>query len=55
MSVFGAPVEELHTIAEIGLRHGLRVSVVSLADGLFFAFNADPTLVEGVAAMAAAV
>jgi hypothetical protein len=55
VSVLGAPVEELHSIAEIGLRHGLRITVVSLADRLFFAFNADPDLVEGVESMATGV
>jgi hypothetical protein len=52
VSVLGAPVEELHSIAEIGLRHGLRISVVSLADRLFFGFNADPDLVADLEAMA---
>jgi hypothetical protein len=55
VSVLGAPVEELHSIAEIGLRHGLRVTAVSLADRLFFGFNADPALVDGVESMAAGV
>ncbi len=52
VSVLGAPVEGLHSIAEIGLRHGLRISVVSLADGLFFGFNADPGLVGDLETMA---
>jgi len=55
VSVLGAPVEELHSIAEIGLRHGLRITAVSLADRLFFGFNADPDLVDGVETMAAGV
>jgi hypothetical protein len=55
VSVLGAPVEELHSIAEIGERHGLRIAVVSLADRLFFGFNADPDLVAGVESMAAGV
>ena len=55
VSVLGAPVEALHSIAEIGFRHGLRISVVSLADRLFFGFNADPDLVEGVEEMAEGV
>lgn len=50
--VLGTPVEGLHSIAEIGLRHGLRISVVSLADDLFFGFNADPDLVDDLEAMA---
>jgi hypothetical protein len=48
VSVLGAPVEALHSIAEIGLRHGLRIAVVSLADHLYFGFNADPDLVDHV-------
>ena len=52
VSVLGAPVETLHSIAEIGLRHGLRISAVSLADRLFFGFNADPVLVHDLEWMA---
>jgi diacylglycerol O-acyltransferase len=52
VSVLGSPVEGLHSIAEIGLRHGLRISVVSLADNLYFGFNADPDLVPDLEAMA---
>ncbi|MEZ6197998.1 MAG: WS/DGAT domain-containing protein, partial [Planctomycetota bacterium] len=48
VSVLGAPVESLHSIAEIGLRHGLRITAVSLADRLYFGFNADPALVPEV-------
>jgi WS/DGAT/MGAT family acyltransferase len=55
VSVLGTPVEGLHSIAEIGLRHGLRISAVSLADRLFFGFNADPDLVHDVESMAAGV
>ena len=52
VSVLGAPVEEMHTIAEIGRRHGLRISVVSLAGRLYFGFCADPALVDDLDAMA---
>jgi WS/DGAT/MGAT family acyltransferase len=55
VSVLGAPVEGLHSIAEIGLRHGLRISAVSLADRLYFGFNADPALVDDVESMAEGV
>lgn len=55
VSVLGAPVEGLHSIAEVGLRHGLWITAVSLADRLFFGFNADPDLVDGVDSMAAGV
>ena len=55
VSVLGAPVGELHSIAEIGRRHGLRISVVSLCDSLQFGFCADPGIIEGLDAMAAGV
>jgi Wax ester synthase/diacylglycerol acyltransferase catalytic domain/WS/DGAT C-terminal domain len=55
VSVLGTPVEALHTIAEIGFRHGLRISIVSLADRLFFGFNADPDLVPELGVMAVGV
>lgn len=55
VSVLGAPVEALHSIAEIGLRHGLRIAAVSLADHLYFGFNADPALVDHVEWMAEGV
>ena len=45
-------MEEMHTIAEIGRRHGLRISVVSLAGRLYFGFCADPALVDDLDAMA---
>jgi hypothetical protein len=62
VSVLGAPVEEVHAIAEIGEHHALRVAVVSVADLLCYGFCADPAIVddlrempEGVEAEAAAL
>lgn len=55
VAVLGTPVEGLHTIAEIGLRHGLRVSVISFADNLYFGFCADPFLVPDVEQLATGV
>ena len=55
VSVLGAPVESIHSIAEIGERHALRVAVVSLAGELHFGFCADPAIVDGLDAMAAGV
>jgi diacylglycerol O-acyltransferase / wax synthase len=43
--VAGARVRELYTVAEIGERHALRVSAVSLGDVLSLGFCADPTAV----------
>jgi diacylglycerol O-acyltransferase len=50
--VLGTPVHALHSIAEIGERHALRIAVVSLAGTLCFGLCADPELVEGVQTMA---
>jgi hypothetical protein len=55
VSVLGAPVEALHSIAEIGERHALRVAVVSLADELYFGFCADPAIVSDLSLLAAGV
>ena len=48
----GAPVTGLHSIAEIGEHHALRVTAVSLCDELCFGFCADPALVSELEAMA---
>ncbi len=55
VSVLGAPVTGLHSIAEIGERHALRVAVVSLAGTLGFGFCADPAIVADLDAMARGV
>ncbi len=55
VSVVGAHVRGLHSIAEIGERHALRVAVVSLADTLGFGFCADPAIVADLDAMARGV
>jgi WS/DGAT/MGAT family acyltransferase len=55
VTVLGAPVEALHSIAEIGERHALRVAVVSLADELYFGFCADPAIVSDLSLLAAGV
>ena len=52
VSVLGTPVESLHSVAEIGERHALRITAVSMADTLCFGFCADPAIVEDVQAMA---
>jgi hypothetical protein len=53
--VAGARVRELYSIAEIGERHALRVSAISLDGVVSLGFSAEPvavpdlqTLVEGV-------
>jgi WS/DGAT/MGAT family acyltransferase len=55
VSVLGAPVTGLHSIAEIGERHALRVAVVSMAGTLGFGFCADPGIVADLDAMAQGV
>jgi diacylglycerol O-acyltransferase len=46
VSVLGAPVAHLHSIAEIGERHALRASATSLVGALCFGLCADPHLVD---------
>jgi diacylglycerol O-acyltransferase / wax synthase len=46
VSVLGAPVEHLHSLAEIAEHHALRVSAVSLADVLCFGLCADAELID---------
>jgi hypothetical protein len=53
--VLGAPVTRLHSIAEIGQRHALRVAVVSMAGTLGFGFCADPGIIADLDAMAEGV
>ena len=55
MAVLNAPVRSMHSLAEIGEKHALRVSVVSLAGALYFGFVADPALVDGLDTLAAGV
>ncbi len=52
VSVLGAPVVHLHSIAEIGERHALRVSATSLAHRLCFGLCADPDLIDRLHLMA---
>ena len=54
-SVLGAPVRSLHSIAEVGRRHGLRVAVVSYADELCFGICADPSIADDLDAMATGI
>lgn len=55
VAVAGAPVRSLHSIAEIGRRHGLRISVVSQADRLNFGLCADPAIIDDLGLIAAAI
>ena len=55
VTVLDVPVESVHSIAEIGERHALRIAVVSLGDQLCFGFCADPELVTDLEVMAEGV
>jgi diacylglycerol O-acyltransferase / wax synthase len=55
VSVLGAPVVHMHSIAEIGERHALRVSALSLAGLLCFGLCADPDLVDHLDVMAVGI
>ena len=53
VAVLGARVEAMHSLAEIGERHALRVAVVSLAGTLCFGICADPAIVPDPQTIAA--
>jgi hypothetical protein len=42
----------MHSLAEIGRHHALRVAVVSAAGDLCFGFTADPAIVDDLGEMA---
>jgi diacylglycerol O-acyltransferase / wax synthase len=52
VSVLGSPVRRLHSLAEIGEHHALRVSAMSLAGLLCFGLCADPHLVDQLGVLA---
>jgi hypothetical protein len=55
ISVLGVPASALYSLAEIGRRHALRISVLSLCGTLRFGLCADPTLLPGVEQLAGAL
>jgi uncharacterized protein DUF1298 len=55
VTVLGAPVEAVYSLAEIGQRHALRIAVVSLAGRLHFGLCADPAIVDDVGLLAEGV
>ena len=42
----------MHSLAEIGRHHALRVAVVSIGGDLCFGLTADPAIVDDLSAMA---
>jgi hypothetical protein len=52
VSVLGAPVASVHSVAEIGRHHALRVTAVSVGGSLCFGFCADPAIVDDIGEMA---
>jgi hypothetical protein len=52
--VLGSPVASLHSLAEIAQHHAVRVATVSMDDGLFLGFCADPDIVPDVGEIAEA-
>jgi diacylglycerol O-acyltransferase len=55
IEVCGAPVLSMHSLAEVGRRHGLRVTVVSMAGDLGVGVCADPGIVPDIEGMAAGI
>ena len=53
VTVLGAPVSELYSVAEPADRHALRASAISLAGRVGFGFCTDPGAVPGVTELAA--
>ena len=47
-SVLGAPLLELHSLAEIAHRHALRVAIVSASGRISFGLCADPDAIDGL-------
>ena len=54
VSVLGANVVSMHSIAEIARHHAVRVAVVSMCDTLYLGFCADADIVADVSEIAAA-
>jgi diacylglycerol O-acyltransferase len=55
VSVLGAEVEGIHSIAEVGERHALRVAVVSVADRLCFGLCGDRGVIADLDVLAGGI
>ena len=55
VTVLGAPVGDVHPLAEVAQHHALRVAVLSVADRLGFGLVADPSVVGDLDVLAGAL
>jgi diacylglycerol O-acyltransferase / wax synthase len=55
LTVLGAPVEAVYSLAEIGERHALRIAVVSASGNLRFGLCSDPAIVHDLDRLARGV
>jgi diacylglycerol O-acyltransferase / wax synthase len=55
VTVAGAPVRSMHSLAEIAQHHALRVAAISYAGNINFGFCADPEIVTDLDGLAAGV
>ncbi|MFL5869226.1 MAG: wax ester/triacylglycerol synthase domain-containing protein [Thermoleophilaceae bacterium] len=55
LRVFGSPLLEMYSLAEIAHRHALRVAVVSAAGSISFGLCADPDAVAGLELIASGI
>jgi len=53
--VLGAPLLEVHSLAEIAHRHALRVAIVSAAGRISFGLCADADAIDGLGQIAAGI
>ena len=52
LSLFGSPVRELYSLAEIAQHHALRISVISASGTMFFGFYSDGAVVDDLDVLA---
>jgi hypothetical protein len=55
VTVLGARVDTVHSLAEVARHHALRVAVASVADRLCFGLVADPAVIGDLDVLAGAV
>jgi diacylglycerol O-acyltransferase len=55
LSLLGAPVRELYTLAEIAEHHALRIAVISASGTMFFGLCADEEVVDDLGVLATGI